>query len=51
MKSAREVLIELYGEKTHYSQYETLSAMLEFATLLNDKWMKDVAEIIKSVPK
>ena len=49
MKTAKELLIEICGDKESYEKHETLTAMIEYAIQKTEEQHKAHMETIKEV--
>ena len=49
MKTANELLIEMWGDKESYEKHETLTAMIEYAILKTEEQHKAYMTTIKEV--
>jgi len=50
MKNAKDILIELYGDKETYDKYETLRAMVEFAIYELEQQHQSIMKIMTGKP-
>ena len=50
MKNAKDILIELYGDKETYDKYETLAAMIHYALYKIEQQQQSTMKIMTGKP-